>query len=643
MTSVCSSADAERYCKQCAKSLCQQCLHQHNKWIKDHQTLGLEEVVDAAYQLPRAKPEVPSNCADHSEPVKIFCETCEELICHLCTVKKHRDHDYDVITDGYTEQWKQKLESAALQPLNQPIAQLTEAVANLLKRREEIVDQGERVSGEIHHEITRIKELLDQAEKELNEEANVAVKYKLEVTDHQTKEAKAVLGQLTECRDHVQQSLKVGTPHQILTTKSQLTSRSKNLIAEAENKVFEPLEQADMEFVIKGDIVGSIGKIYYNSSKVSVNSAYQHIPLVGQQSTITVSLSLPDGTPAPVPCSLIRLGVTPPDSNKLAGPIQCTIKDSPQAGQYSVTFTPNTRGVHQLHATTTTIHNRIIPGSPMSIPVSVPPRMRGTLVKTIGTGLNIPTGIAVTDGGQVIVSERDGHCITVLDKYGGRVKSFGTYGKGKGQLAYPEGVAITSKGTILVVDGGNNCVQEFTMDGKCVSCVGGRGDGPIQFYDPVAIAINRTTGQVCVVDCDNHRVQVLNADLTFSHMFGSRGSGPGQFKNPRGVGIDSQGFVYVVDADNNRIQQFTAEGKWLSSFGSEPGRLTYPRDITVDDYDLLYVCEGSPNRRVSVFTTTGHFVCCFGKGTLGYPQRSAFDKNGCLCVSDRDKKHIEVF
>ena len=117
----------------------------------------------------------------------------------------------------------------------------------------------------------------------------------------------------------------------------------------------------------------------------------------------------------------------------------------------------------------------------------------------------------------------------------------------------------------------------------------------------------------------------------------------GQFESPLGVGIDSQGFVYVTDVGNNRIQQFTAEGEWLSSFGtrgSEPGELTYPRDVTVD---LLYICEGGSNRHITVFTTTGDFVCCFGKGTLGYPHRSAFDKSGCLWVSDSDKKNIKVF
>ena len=69
-------------------------------------------------------------------------------------------------------------------------------------------------------------------------------------------------------------------------------------------------------------------------------------------------------------------------------------------------------GVHQLHVT---ILDIALPGSPMSIPVSIPTKMRDTPVKTIGTGLNKPSGTDVTDDGQVIVCEHDGHCITVID------------------------------------------------------------------------------------------------------------------------------------------------------------------------------------------------------------------------------------
>ena len=186
------------------------------------------------------------------------------------------------------------------------------------------------------------------------------------------------------------------------------------------------------------------------------------------------------------------------------------------------------------------------------------------------------------------------------------------------------------------------------MDGECASCVGSEGNSPLKFNQPYGIAINKTTGQVYVVERDNHRVQVLNADLTFSRMFGSCGSGQGQFIAPRGIGIDSQGFVYVADSDNNRIQKFSSEGQFVFSFGtkgSAPGQLTFPRSITMDDNDLLYViCEDYPNCRVSVFTTTGEFVHCFGKGIVKSPWSSFFNcRDGYLYVCDYNQNEIKVF
>ena len=155
----CNSSDADRYCKQCAKFLCQPCLLVHNEFITDHETLGLDEVVNTAYQLPQAKPEVTSNCTDHGKPLEIYCETCEELICQLCTVKKHRDHDYDVDSDAYTKH-KHKIESR-LQPLKQQIDRLSKAITGLVDRKEEIEKQGREVKGKVHQTAVQIKELLD--------------------------------------------------------------------------------------------------------------------------------------------------------------------------------------------------------------------------------------------------------------------------------------------------------------------------------------------------------------------------------------------------------------------------------------------------------------------------------------------------
>ena len=602
----CDKTDANRYCKQCSMFFCPECLHHHDNWKPNagHQTLSLEEVANTAYQLPHSKPEATDNCTDHNKPLEIFCETCEESICHNCTVKKHKDHDYDVVIDTYKKH-RGILEKSSVQPLNEQNDRLIQDKTSLINRKKEITQQGEMTKENIHHIIDQLKRVLDKTERKLTGEVDVAVQHKVIVLDHQIKEVETALDEVRECRDHVEQSLKVGTPQQVLSTKSQMMSRTESIINSVKDKRFQPLEQADIELV-KSDKINeihkNIGKVKYSSSLASskVSASFRPLPLTGQESTITVSF---DGSPVPVPPSLISCSLTPPDNSQ---PIQCSVKESRQSGQYNVIFIPVTRGLHQLHVR---VYDIEIPGSPLSIPVSVPPEKRVTPLKTI-TGLRGPTGLAVTDDGLVIVSERDGHCITILDKEGKKIMSFGSHGTGRGQLVYPEGVAISSKGTILVADRNNHRIQEFTMDGKCISCVGTRGNDPLQFKYPKGIAVNRTTGQVVVADCNNHRVQVLNSNLTFSHIFGGWGSGQGEFNYPTDVAVDNEGFVYVADRYNHRIQKFTIEGQFVCSFGTEgsqPGQLYHPAGVTVDDNDLVYVSDGSDY--ISVYMPNGEYKC----------------------------------
>ena len=599
----CDKNNANLYCKHCSMFFCQECLDLHNKFKPNagHQTLSLEEVANTAYQLPHAKLEATISCVYHNKPLERFCETCEKLICDDCTVKKHKDHDYDVVIDTYKKH-RGILEKSSLQQLSQQYQRLTQNTINLINRKKEIIQQGETTKENIHDTIDQIKRVLDETERKLIGEVDVAVQHKVIVLNNQIKEVETALGQLRECRDRVEQSLKIGTPQQVLSTKSQMMNHIKSVVNTVKNKRFQPLEQADIKLV-KSDKINemhkNIGKVKYSSSLASskVSASFHLIPLTGQESTIIISF---DGSP--VPSSLISCSLTPPDNSQ---PIQCSVKESRMSRQHNVIFTPVTRGLHQLHVRVNDIE---IPGSPVSIPVFVSSEKRCIPVKTI-TGLRQPSGVAVTDDGLLIVSERDGHCITILGKEA-KIRSFGSQGTGRGQLNCPEDVAVSSKGTILVADRNNHRIQEFTMDGKCISCIGTEGNGPLQFCYPQGIAVNRTTGQVVVTDYGNHRVQVLNSNLTFSHLFGTEGSGQGQFKRPIDVAVDNEAFVYVADCGNHRIQKFTIKGQFVCSFGtkgSQPGQLYHPAGVTADDNELFYInCD---NEYVSVFTTDGRYRC----------------------------------
>ena len=289
---------------------------------------------------------------------------------------------------------------------------------------------------------------------------------------------------------------------------------------------------------------------------------------------------------------------------------------------------------------------------------SKPPRRRpstklvveklGAPIHTIG-GLRIPKGVAVNQKREVVVTEWDGHCVTVFSPSGGRLRSFGTHGSYPGQFDHPSGVAVDSEGNILVADHDNHRIQKFTVQGEFLSAVGGtRGTGPLQFNFLVGIAFSTSNGRVYVVENDNVRVQILNSDLSYHGTFGKSGSGKGQFYSPQHVACDSAGNVYVAGFCKNCIQVFTAEGEFLRMFrrgGEGRGDLERPWGVAIDSSDRVYVSEHG-NHCVSIFTSEGQFVTSVGsegeeQGHFSKPTGLAVDNTSdVVYVCDNDSLQV---
>jgi len=89
----------------------------------------------------------------------------------------------------------------------------------------------------------------------------------------------------------------------------------------------------------------------------------------------------------------------------------------------------------------------------------------------------------------------------------------------------------------------------------------------------------------------------------FLRAFGSHGTRPGNFVRPKGIAVDSEGHVYVVDAEFNNFQVFTPEGQPLLAVGSlgfGPGQFTLIAGIFIDSQDRIYTTE-QEGGRVQIF------------------------------------------
>ena len=644
----CTTANATGYCKDCSKFLCQKCIDAHKVWppIAHHKMASLDEVAasvsSTSQLLAPGKQEAPLICPipSHDEPLKIFCETCDSVICRDCTVRTHKDHEYDLVSASYTKHC-QELEHS-LNPVKGKIEALKKILSALAEREGEIRERGEGVLEEIHEMVEEMMNVLRESERKLSEEAKRVTDAKLEVLSGQAKSVQISLSLLEDIKDYVEQSVKTGTPQQVLGSKKQMMERMSEVTTQINVEELKPKEKAD--FVLIKDIkslhhIGDI--IILSQCKVKEIGHFEHLPKE-KKFSFSLSMKAPDLSLVSVPVSSLKCSLVP--VGKGDEPIDTTVTTtSTHPGVYRIHCNPSTRGTH---AVKVKVYDVELEDTSLVIPFN-PYLDNITPVRTI-TGFNHPWGVAVSDDGHVIVAEWDGRCLKILDNEGKKVKSFG--GSGNVKFSSPCGVAITPDNFILVSDSGR--IHKISMDGDCIASVGGKGSGPLQFSSPAGIAISPITGQVYIANCSNYRIQVLNPDLTFSHSFGGEGSANGQFNISCDIAIDSQGLVYVADGLNHRIQKFSPDGKFVAQFGScgsGPGQLNKPWVITIDTAGtgLVYVSEWY-NHRVSVFTSDGVFVSSFGRlgsniDQFNSPAGLAFNKAGLLYVCDYGNSRLVVY
>ena len=366
----------------------------------------------------------------------------------------------------------------------------------------------------------------------------------------------------------------------------------------------------------------------------------QHITMNSKTVSFPLSIQFCDSSLLSVPLSSIRCNILPVGTTT---PITATVTTTNHPGVYTICCSPITNGRHQVNVQVNDVqvdsHSLVIPFNPYLDNI--------TPVCTIPE-LNRPHGVAVTDDGHIIVSEYGCNYVTILDRDGKKVKSFGGVSENV-KFSKPCGLAITPDNLFILVSD-NHKIQKITMDGRYIKSVGKQGSGSLEFNVPCGITISPITGHIYIADCCNDRIQVLNPDLTFSHTFGTKGQANGKFNNPRSVAIDRRGLVYVADYNNHRIQIFTPEGQFLSLFGTEgsgPGQLSGPVGIVIDGNDLTYIMERD-NHRISIFTTNGNFVCSFGGlgssvGQFNDPYGIIFDKEGYLYICDFENNRLVVY
>jgi glucose/arabinose dehydrogenase len=172
--------------------------------------------------------------------------------------------------------------------------------------------------------------------------------------------------------------------------------------------------------------------------------------------------------------------------------------------------------------------------------------------------------VAVAPDGSLFVADFYSQRIQRLNSKGSFIEQWGNTGETgiwAGEFNYPTDVALGADGSLYIADGYNDRIQVFSSTGKFLRKWGGPFGlnifGPFNswFATVTSIAIDQSDN-VFVADFYNHRIQKFTSEGTFLTSFGVKGGGRGQFNHAIAVAVADDGTAFVADFGNNRIQKW---------------------------------------------------------------------------------------
>lgn len=260
-------------------------------------------------------------------------------------------------------------------------------------------------------------------------------------------------------------------------------------------------------------------------------------------------------------------------------------------------------------------------------------------------------GIAVDDRDRVYLFNRGNHPVVVLSQSGELISTWG-----EGVFSNPHGASIGPDQCIYLTDNFDHTVRKFSLDGILLLKIGTAGESSgfmsgKPFCKCTHSAVS-PTGDIFVSDgYQNACIHKFDPNGKLLMSWGTSGTGPNEFNLPHNICCDSDGWVYVADRENSRIQIFDTNGQFETQINNmhRPSGLaitpgTCPDCIVGELASYLKVNQDFPNIGpfVSIFDQQGDALSKLDAG-LGAglepgqflsPHSIAFDSLGDLYVGD---------
>jgi sugar lactone lactonase YvrE len=254
-----------------------------------------------------------------------------------------------------------------------------------------------------------------------------------------------------------------------------------------------------------------------------------------------------------------------------------------------------------------------------------------------GTTMGAASSVAFDSKGHLWVLNRGTQPLVEFDATGKFIRGFG-----EGLFTRTHGLRFDRDGNIWVTDVGAHIVVKMNPEGQTLLTLGTKGEagawdeatGSRHLNQPNDIAFSRS-GDVFIVQGHTPGAagdpRVLKFDKTgrFIKSWGGKGKEPGKFEVAHGIAVDAKGLLWVTDRENQRIQIFDADGKFIKElkYAGLPCALDIGNQyiymvngfagqvLRLDLNGTVLAATGKPGKGVGEFGEA-HFIAVSPKGEL---------------------------
>src|SRR3989442_1170345 len=197
--------------------------------------------------------------------------------------------------------------------------------------------------------------------------------------------------------------------------------------------------------------------------------------------------------------------------------------------------------------------------------------------EVVDQGAKLPPGrefnadvaaVGVDGQDRVYAFNRGQHPMVVFDRDGNFLRSWG-----EGVFRRAHGVHMAPDDTLWLTDDGDHTVRHCTLDGRVLLTIGIPGaPKPYMSGEPFHRCTHTALspqGDLYVSDgYGNSRVHKFAPNGALLLSWGEPGTDPGQFNIPHNICCDPDGWVYVADRENHRVQVFDGNGKYEAQWNN---------------------------------------------------------------------------